>query len=302
MNDFAIYTVATGHYKFGLFALIKSIRKMGYDGKIIIGTDKIIPEIVHLEQVEQIILQSNYVFGNLKAQLILTNPSKHFLFLDADIIVTNNQFIPFIQKKLQQSQRLILCIEGIIVKNEARRVIWSELEGTNLPIQTDNYYNTGMFAGIFSEHEEILKLWNQRIHKYLEPNKFLRTSENFPWADQDILNMNVQHLPEEKIFSIAMPDWVGTGTSINSFFPCGYFSKPLFVHATGKLKTWLLKKIPLYPPNAYDIAFYEYYKDSILDIKTDLKFSTIQEKWLAKSRLTRLYIKIKRSPIPIPSI
>jgi lipopolysaccharide biosynthesis glycosyltransferase len=294
MNEFAIYTVCTGHYKYGLFALIKSLRKLGYNGKIIVGTNSSIKEIEHLEQVEQVILTSNYVFGNLKAALILKNPSKKFLFLDADIIVTNEAFVPFVQKELDNGKRLVLCVEGIVAKNETRRQLWCELENNkNFPV-TNQYYNGGMFAGVFEQHKEILEAWNQSIHKYLEPGKYLQASANFPWADQDILNMTIQHMPEEKILAIAMPDWVGTATVSNAFFPCGQFSKPLFIHATGKLKTWLVKELPLQYPNAYDKVFYKYHNDTILNINSDLKFSRLQIMWLTESRLLPLFNKIRR--------
>jgi len=292
MRDFAVYTVCTGHYKYGLFALIKSLRK-NYSGPIIIGTDKIMDEIANLDQVEQVILQSDYVFGNLKSKLVIEQPAKSFVFLDADIIVINPIFISFLRETLQKHNRLIVSAEATIPQNDIRRLNWNVQNGIETKPVTNVVYNGGFFAGTYENHLPFLKQWQELIHKHLKPGEYLFANPDFPMADQDIMNSILQNYPEDGLVAISLPDWESTAVSVNPFYAVGRFKEQLFVHCTGKLKPWLIQKLPLRYPNLYDRLFFKYSTNAELGIKSDLKFNKLQQLWFTESRLIPFYNKIR---------
>ena len=294
MRDFAIYTVCTGHYKYGSFALVNSLLHFGYKGPVIVGTDKIIPELEGVNQVEQVILDSKHVFGNLKARIILENPAKNFIYLDPDVIQLNADFLNIVLDSLDKFGKLILSTEGLVSKNEIRRTIWNDkIKESSLP-QSDQYYSGGFVAGVFEEHKYILELWDKYIHEYIEPGKYFRCCPEFPLADQDILNVVVQNIPSDKVLSIAIPDWVGTATAFNPFHEFGFYDKALFVHATGKHKTWTLKEIPMRYPNPYDKAFFKFIQMPEFGIKTFYSFTKMQERWFNKSKILPFYNNIRK--------
>lgn len=76
------------------------------------------------------------------------------------------------------------------------------------------------------------------INRFIEPGKYFRCCPEFPLADQDILILVAQNLNPQDILSISITDWIGTATGINPFHGFGFYECPLFVHATGKEKTW----------------------------------------------------------------
>src|SRR4051812_9816256 len=89
MNPATIYTVATGDYIYGAFALINSLRTLGVTNPVVVGTDKDWPELADLGGVQQVVFDSGWSGLNLKSVLILENPADEFIFFDADIIVTH---------------------------------------------------------------------------------------------------------------------------------------------------------------------------------------------------------------------
>lgn len=294
MLDFAIYTVCTGHYKYGLFALINSLLCNNYKGKIIVATDKSITELERVAQVEQVILDSKHIFGNLKARIILERPAKKFMYLDPDVIQLNPNFVDIILENLDKYGKLILSTEGLVAKNEIRRSIWNNKVGVHTLPQSDQYYSGGFIAGIFDEHNYILELWDKYIHEFIEPGKYFRCCPEFPLADQDILNVVIQNISSDKVMSIAIPDWIGTATSINPFHEFGFFEEPLFVHATGKQKTWLLTNMPPRYPNTYDKAYFKYITMNQFGIDSKVSYSFMQTMWFKESKLLPLINKWRK--------
>jgi len=295
MKDFAIYTVCTGHYKYGLFALVNSLLHFGYKGPIIVATNELIPELKDHNQVEQVVIESKYIFGCLKARIILSKPSKKFVYLDPDIIQLNPDFIQIINDYLDNYKKLILSTEGLVSKNEVRRAIWNKKVGVNKEPLSDQYYSGGFVAGVFEEHKDLLELWDNYIHEFIEPGKYFRCCPEFPLADQDILNVVIQNIPPEKVLSIAIPDWIGTATKFNPFHEFGFYETPLFVHATGKLKTWTLKEIPMRYPNVYDKAFYKFIQFKDYGVKIEFPITRMQKLWFNESKLLPFYNNIRKA-------
>lgn len=294
MSELAIYTVCTGNYKFGLFALLNSIAKCDFKGKIYVATNELIEEINHLNNVHQKIIHTQHVFGCLKAQIILENPSEKFIYLDPDIIITNPDFFRIIYNSLEKEGRLLVSNEGILPSNDIRRKVWNDKANILSSPKSNYYYSAGFVSGIFTKHENILIQWNDLINKYIEPGKYFKCCYEFPLADQDILNLVLQNIETDEILSFGFPDWVGTATSINPFHEYGFFEKPLFVHATGGSKSWQYKKLPLRYPNTYDKLFYKNIIGNPLNIKINLKFNSIEKMWFTESKILPFYNKLRK--------
>lgn len=293
MHKFAIYTVCTGHYKYGLFALINSLRYYGYSGPIIIATDQLMSELEGKENIEQKIFKTKHIFGNLKARVILDYPSESFLYLDPDIIQTSESFIASIKSLLLQYNKFIVSSEGIVAKNELRRIEWAKFCEEEKDIEQNIYYSAGLLAGNFEKDRWLLEKWDKLINKFIEPGKYFNAHPAFLLADQDILNAILQHLPAKEFISIGMPDWIGTATGINPFHPFGSQLEPMFTHATGKEKTWLLKKLPRRYPNFYDRNFYRFMHGEKLIIKHDLSLSFMHKLWFKQSKILPFYNKVR---------
>ncbi|MCB0538917.1 MAG: hypothetical protein KDE33_15495 [Bacteroidetes bacterium] len=291
MEELSIYTVCTGNYKYGLFALLNSIAKCNFKGKIYVATNKEIEELNHLENVYQKIIHTNHIFGCLKAKIILDNPSDKFIYLDPDIVILNTNFFKIINNSLEKHQKLIVSNEGILPSSDIRRRIWNDKAKINSNPKSNYYYSGGFVAGLFSKHKTNLKEWDTYINDFIEPGKYFKCCYEFPLADQDILNLVLQNMETDEILSFGFPDWIGTATSINPFHEYGFFEKPLFVHATGGSKSWQYEKLPLRYPNAYDKGFYKNIIENTLGIEIDLKLSRIKKLWFTESRILPFYNK-----------
>lgn len=294
MRDFAIYTVCTGHYKYGLFTLVNSLIHFGYKGPIVVATDKHIDELTNAKQVEQEIIDSEHIFGCLKGHIILKKPAKKFLYLDPDVIQLNPNFINIVIDLIEKTGKLILSVEGLVGKNDVRRITWNTTAGINGEPQNDAYYSAGLVGGSFELHKNIIESWDAHINRFIEPGKYFRCCPEFPLADQDILNLVVQNLNPQDILSISIPDWIGTATGINPFHEFGFYESPLFVHATGKAKTWTLTQVPMRYPNPYDKAFYKFIQMTQYGIDAKYSFSRIEKLWLTESKILPVFNNLRK--------
>lgn len=289
-----IYTVCTGHYKHGLIALINSLIHFGYMGRILVATDQIISELRDVKEVEQVVIDTKHVFGNLKARVILEYPDDYFLYLDPDVIQTSSSFIDFVKDILCRHDGLLLSSEGIIPRNEVRRLAWADAIGEQDTILHDVYYSAGFVAGRFEANKMFLEKWDTTINRFIEEGKYFNAHPCFPLADQDILNAIVQHWPQEKVATVGIPDWIGTAVSVNPFHPWGSHPETLFVHATGKQKTWNLEKLPLRYPNSYDRWYYRFRFGADLAIICSQRLPYWHRKWFNESRMLPFYNKFRR--------
>jgi hypothetical protein len=289
-----IYTVSTHNYKYGAFALINSVRNLGLNNPIVIGTDIHLPELENIEGVTQIILNSNWSGLNLKSVLILEHPAEHFIFFDADIILTHADFIPELERLLSLN-KFVACIDGIISQHEYRRSYWAKI----YPFTNGNssehswYYNSGFFAGVFSLHEKILSDWKEVSNKHLDPKAYLFDNPKLPMADQDTFNAVLQTMPLEALVTIQMPDWRAISVHNHPFFHIGNFNPQAFLHCTDKNKSWTIKKAPARSPNAYDDLWYYYLFTNKHPVNCGLEISWGLKQWFQRTMISRVIIKLK---------
>ena len=289
-----IYTLCTQKFKYGAFALINSIRQLGANNPIIIATDINLPELNNVAGITQVIIKNDWNPVNLKPLLLLQHPSENFIFFDADIVVTNAQFIPELER-LITNDKFITCIEGIVVDNEYRRSYWSEIHHTNNGLANHKwYYNSGFFAGNMATHKSLLNNWMELSSRYLDLSALFFSDSRLPMQDQDILNAILQNTPSNNIISIQMPDWYSVVVPQHSFYATGIFKPHAFVHCTGKNKPWDIIATPARLPNSYDNEWYKYLLKQTTPIKSDYKISYLQRQWFERTALSRIVIKIKK--------
>jgi hypothetical protein len=294
MGTATIYTVSTGNYKYGAFALINSVRNLGLNNPIVIGTDMHLPELENIEGITQIVLNSDWNGLNLKSVLILEHPAEHFIFFDADIILTHPDFIPELERLLSLN-KFIACIDGIVSQHEYRRLYWSEIyPHGNKPIEHCWYYNSGFFAGVFSLHQHVLSDWRALTKKHLDPKAYLFAHPKLPMADQDTFNAILQTLPLDSMATIQMPDWRAISIQEHPFYHIGNFIPHAFLHCTGKNKPWAINSTPANAPNTYDDLWYQYLFIKTRPVKSDFNLSFLQKQWFQRTVISRLIIKLKK--------
>ena len=293
-NSTTIYTIAKGNYKFGAFALINSLRACGINNLVIVGTDVFLTELENIENVKQVVIDSSWNGTNLKPVLLLSHPSKYFIYFDADVIIYDGEFIREVEKQIFQN-KFFACIDGIVAEHEVRRHYWQEIYPLKNSVSkpTHWYYNAGFFAGCLSNHRWILEDWNQLNLDNLDLEGYLFSNPKLPLSDQDTLNAILQFLPTEQMAVIELPDWFGTGTQTNPFFHIGNFRPQAFLHCTGHEKPWKLNKAPSRAPNTYDDLWYRYIIQSPYPISSSYKLSYLHVQWFKRSILSRLVIKLK---------
>lgn len=288
-----IYTVSTHNYKYGVFALINSLRQLKIDNPIVVGTDVHLPELDGIDNITQFIFDVDWNGTNLKAYTILNNPSDSFIYFDADIILTDKNFITEVEKALNKN-KLVVPIEGVNSENELRRNYWQSI----YPSKTDKithgwYYNAGFFAGVMAQHKYILNDWIALNKQYLNLKEFLFFNNKLPMADQDTLNAILQTLPIESMVAIQMPDWYSVAAPQHPFHPIGNFRPRAFLHCTGKIKPWDITTIPSRPPNTYDDLWYSYLFRNNTPVKSSFELTYFQKKWFERSLISRITIKLK---------
>lgn len=102
----SLYTFADEAFVPGVVALVNSVRRHGFSGRILVGS----PEPLSISQrppegIEFHALGLNgYWPGNRKAELPLKCPSEHCVLLDADIIIADPTFFRDLRNGLKLHQ------------------------------------------------------------------------------------------------------------------------------------------------------------------------------------------------------
>jgi len=289
-----IFTITTGTgYQYGVFALINSLRAMGADHPVVVGTDRFLPELANVAGVSQFLFELDWNGTNLKAFTILQQQAERFIYIDADIILTDPDFLPAIELALDE-RKFVVPIDGIVSQNELRRGYWRSMYPATAPVLHNFYYNAGFFAGLLSAHEWLLKDWIALNQKHLDLKAFLFDHKRLPMADQDTLNAVLQTVPPADLATVQMPDWRSIALPVHPFFHIGNFRPHAFLHCTGKHKPWLVRGIPPRSPNAYDEAWYHYTFERDQPVKAGLRATFGQKQWFKRTKLSRLAVKLKK--------
>lgn len=90
----SLYTFADEAFVPAIAALVNSVRRNGFSGKIHIGSPE--PLSISRQTLEGIKFHSlgpsDYWPGNRKTEFVLKHPGEHVVLLDADIIITDPIF------------------------------------------------------------------------------------------------------------------------------------------------------------------------------------------------------------------
>jgi lipopolysaccharide biosynthesis glycosyltransferase len=285
----ALYTFANEAYVPALAALVNSACRSGFTGPIHIGS----PEPLSIAPAEGVFFHvlgdSKFWPGNRKAEFVLRHPSERFVFLDADMIITDGSLFPRINQWIDAAP--VVAVETLISSVDYRRHAWAKRLGRepNPSRWPAHYYNSGLFAGIFSRDKIFLQTWHETISNVLAPSGALYSDIDFPMADQDVLNAVLQdHKPPT--IGIGPPDiWAAASPSI-PFLQIGTFKEggPAVLHCTGNEKPWKFTRPPNRLPNLYDRAWYQHAMDqpSLISIPVDIPRPL--RRWFKQDRTTKL--------------
>ena len=299
--NFTIYTLVTEKYFPGLLALINSLRINGFSGEIVVGIKGDISFQNKIKNIRIVDLNNeNLSIGFLKSKLILDNPCSKYIFLDSDIIINHFKFFEILDEYSEVNP--IFPIESILPNNDIRRLRWyrafnlinEKCNETQLnSIKTSYYVNAGFFCGIWERDKHILEKWDYNIRKFFKDEGYLFSNPIFPMADQDVLNATIQ-VENIKYSSLNYPDVLSAALSLNPFLQIGIHNEYLLLHGTGLVKTWDIKSIPIYSPNAYDLAWYKYAIIENDDSICKLKISRKLRWWLERRSIIKYYQRFSK--------
>jgi len=285
----AVYTFTNEAYVPAVTALVNSARRSGFGGPIHIGS----PEPLSIAPADGLLFHvlGDSIFwpGNRKAELVLKHPSERFIFLDADMIITDGSLFSRVDQWIDAA--LVVAVENCISSVDYRRHGWAKRLGRdpNPSSWPAHYFNSGLFAGVFRRDKEFLQTWHETISNVLAPGGALYSDIDFPMADQDVLNALLQdHKP--LTIGIGPPDiWAAASPSI-PFLQIGTFKDggPAVLHCTGLGKPWELTRPPKRMPNLYDRAWYWHVIDQPSLISIPLDIPRPLRRWFKQGLTTQL--------------
>jgi lipopolysaccharide biosynthesis glycosyltransferase len=294
-----IFTLAIGDHVYGLAALCNSLCAIGFDGQIHVGCQSELrcdiaagaPIILH--QLPEDDLQPM----NRKPAFLLDHAAGAFLYLDADIIVTDRAILDVLHDAVSTGP--VFCAEGIVPEHDIRRTVWrkaktdslAQSSGINAQL-TDVYFNSGLICGSMGRDRRLIADWNRIIRRMLPTNRDgLFDLPYFPLIDQDCLNALMQD--EGTAYSCIGPPVVWYALSENSPFHVGSSFTGAILHSTGP-KPWQHKSVPLRDPNSYEAAWYRFLAEETpwVQCRPNLPKSVCE--WLRNSRRGRAISKAKR--------
>lgn len=294
-DELTVYTISDEGYLPGVVGLVNSLRHHGFQGPICIGA---------LDQTTRDLSGENLYTVNLKAgaddfpanhkaQLILSHASKRFLFLDADIVVTDDTFIP--RAKTWIDTAPVFASEAIIPETDHRRRVWMQAGGEGRTPASPIYYNSGMFGGFIPRDQDIFEQWAELNRTVLESDAWHFSNVDFPMADQDTLNAVLQGLDQDELISIAPPDWWSAAAPQNPFLHVsGFPDGPAFLHCTTSEKPWLLEETPRRGPNVYERRWLQYINGPSHWISYEVSIPSRLRRWLDGHWTVRASNKLRR--------
>jgi hypothetical protein len=293
-NELAVLTIADQSHIPGVVGLVESLRANDFDGPICVGAMDSAVAGLQGEDLHPIQLDaSEDTFpGNLKPHLILASDCPRFLYLDADIVVTNPRFVERIDNWIDLAP--VVAAESLIAPSDYRRHAWEDVSGGSSHERAMVYYNSGMIAGVTSRERGLLRRWKELNETAIDPEDGHYSNEAFPMPDQDTLNSLLQKRDSGEIVSVQPPDWWNAAASSNSFFHVGGCDAPVFLHCTTSQKPWLLDAIPPRSPNPYERVWADHVTGESRSVSHEVSLPVGVRRWLGESLDGRLAVKLKQ--------
>lgn len=289
-----IVTLVTGDYAFGAVALINSLAKAGFSGRITVGHQGPIDwEIRSDAPIKMYELDGSPKWGgSLKARLLMNFGSGEVCFIDADCIVTSSRIFELIRNVI--GDQSLFAVEGILPAGDIRRRVWAR----SLSKTSDNnerhsdltclaYLNSGFFALSLPRDELLLKQWQDAMDRCLIGAGQLFETPFFPMADQDCLNAVLANL-DIPFATIGPPDIWYRAQPNNPYLHVGVSPEPVLLHCTGKLKPWHLKRPTASRPDIYDRLFYRFGFLETPWIRLRRKLPRPVERWMEDGLWSRI--------------
>jgi hypothetical protein len=294
-DELTVYTISDKGYLPGVVGLVNSFRHHGFHEEICIGALDRMTRDLNGENLETVDLETEVgdFPSNYKAELVCTHASGRFLFLDADIVVADDTFIPRLNDWIDAAP--VFAAEAIIPETDHRRKMWREVGNEKEVPSSPIYYNAGMFGGLWERDRDLFEKWAELNRTVLESDAWHFSNVDFPMADQDTLNAVLQGLDRDELISIAPPDWWSAAAPHNSFLHVGGFPDgPAFLHCTTSQKPWLLDEIPLRGPNAYEERWWSSVQGDSRWISYEVSVPSWLERWLDGHWMVRTSNKVRR--------
>lgn len=276
-----VYTLTDENFIPAVSALVNSLRMHGFDGEIRIGS----PERLSITD-REILNVSFFEIGpgdlsitNRKPGFILSQPSESFVYIDADIVVNNPDFLPKVVDWLEFGP--VFTVESLVPPSDYRRRVWRKRLNTVQTAEVADrmeYYNAGFFAGKMSRDAHILENWDHSMTRVLQPPGELFCNPDFYAVDQDVLNAVLQDIKEELV-TVGPPDIWSAVQDTFPFLHIGTFSGPALLHGTGFNKPWQLKSVPARGPTAYDLMWYHYAVENTSPMNCPVFFKKSVHSW-----------------------
>lgn len=294
-DELTVYTISDEGYLPGVVGLVTSLRQHGFQGPICIGAlDQPAKNLSgkNLGKVDLETEEGDFP-SNYKAELICTHASGRFLFLDADVVVADDTFMPRVEDWIGDAPTF--AAEAIIPETDHRRKVWRKVDNEKKVPSSPIYYNAGMFGGVWRRDQDLFEQWAELNRTVLESDAWHFSNVDFPMADQDTLNAVLQGLNRDELISIAPPDWWSAAAPHNPFLHVGGFPNgPAFFHCTTSQKPWLLEQIPKRGPNVYERYWLKCVEEASPWISYEVSLPSGVRRWLGEHWTVRVSNKLRR--------
>jgi hypothetical protein len=296
-----VVTLVAGDYDFGAAALINSLAKAGFSGRITVG---------HQGQVDWEVQpgapvtcykldDSEKWAGNLKAQLLMNVGSGDVCFIDADCIVTSSRLLELTSKFV--CDQPLFAVEGILPACDVRRIAWARCLSKGVrrvpPLNQFMclaYMNSGFLALRLPRDDLFLQQWQEAMKLCLNGTGELFETPFFPMPDQDCMNAVLANT-EFPFATIGPPDIWYKAQAVNPYLHIGAATEPILLHCTGRPKPWRLERPTISSPDLYDRLFYRFAFLETPWIHLSRRLPRAVERWIGDDLWSRIGRRTRRA-------
>jgi len=295
-DELTVYTISDERYLPGVVGLVNSLRHHGFQGPICIGAMDNKTKDVSGENLRTVDLEpraESHPVNYYKLQILDSQSFDRFLFLDADILVTDDNFVPKVKQWIGLAP--VFAAEALIAETDHRRHTWRKITGKKMRDPSPIYYNSGMFGGDWSRDHNLFKQWMELNRTELGSADHYFSGTSYPMSDQEMLNAILQQRDRDELISIAPPDWWSAAAPNNPFLHVGGFPDgPAFLHCTTSRKPWLLEETPRRGPNVYERRWLDYVEGASQWISYEVSIPSSLRRWLNGHWTVRMSNKLRR--------